>query len=202
MRTNRQVVSNLVLIPMGVGTSLSAHIAVVAQILSRSKTTHETVSHTMHSNGTTLSGDLASIWSLIRACVEALHAAGVVRVLTSFVFQTKDASGSEVKASRAIPANLLFATGVISARQLATSAEFDSAVENLARAMAKNAVRTEIHNSNIHVEGDWEAVGQALDCACIESMECHITLQTRSDAKTSLEQEMQELEQEYARICS
>ncbi|KAJ3260202.1 hypothetical protein HDU77_001487 [Chytriomyces hyalinus] len=131
----------------------------------------------MHSNGTTLIGDLASIWSLIRACVEALHAAGVVRVQTSFVFQTKDASDSEVTAPRTIPANPLFATGVISARQLATSAESDSAVENLARAMTKNTVRTEIHNSNIHVEGDWDAIGQAFDCACVELMECHVTLQ-------------------------
>lgn len=66
------------LIPIGAGTSLSAHIARCQRILAQAGLKHE-----LHPFGTCIEGDYDAVMAAIRRCHEALHADGVPRVYTT-----------------------------------------------------------------------------------------------------------------------
>lgn len=79
-----KVLADLTVVPLGVGVSLSAYVAVCEKILS------EAGLHTrLHAYGTNVEGEWDAVFAAVRRCHEALHEMGAPRVMTSLKVGTR-----------------------------------------------------------------------------------------------------------------
>ena len=79
-----KVIADVCIVPIGIGTSVSAEIAVCERIFQEAGLkTH------LHAYGTNLEGEWEQVFGAIRRCHEELHARGVSRLSTSLRFGTR-----------------------------------------------------------------------------------------------------------------
>lgn len=78
------VMVDLCVIPMGVGVSVSSHVAACQKILRQAG-----VKHQMHAWGTNIEGDWDTVFAAIKQCHEAVHAMGAPRIVTSLKIGTR-----------------------------------------------------------------------------------------------------------------
>ncbi|KAI8913062.1 YkoF-like protein [Powellomyces hirtus] len=67
-----KVVADFCLIPLGVGTSLTKHVATVQRILADAAADRK-INYLMHSCGTNIEGDWDDVMGTIKKCHETLH---------------------------------------------------------------------------------------------------------------------------------
>jgi uncharacterized protein (TIGR00106 family) len=79
-----QVIADFMLIPIGVGVSLSPYVAACEKVLAQSGLKHE-----LHPNGTNVEGDWEQVLAAIRRCHEAVHAMGAPRISTVIKLGTR-----------------------------------------------------------------------------------------------------------------
>jgi uncharacterized protein (TIGR00106 family) len=79
-----KVIVDLCIIPIGVGVSLSTHIAACEKILSDAGLKTQ-----LHSNGTNIEGEWEEVFDAIKRCHEALHEMGVPRIHTTLNIGTR-----------------------------------------------------------------------------------------------------------------
>lgn len=78
------VIVDFTIVPVGTGLSLSPYVAEAERVLARSG-----LSHALHANGTNVEGEWDAVMAAIKACHEALHAMGVVRLHTDIKLGTR-----------------------------------------------------------------------------------------------------------------
>ena len=79
-----KVLADLTVVPLGVGVSLSAYVAVCEKILS------EAGLHTrLHAYGTNVEGEWDTVFAAVKQCHETLHRMGAPRVMTSIQVGTR-----------------------------------------------------------------------------------------------------------------
>ncbi|MEZ5560043.1 MAG: MTH1187 family thiamine-binding protein [Pseudomonadales bacterium] len=78
------VIVDLCLVPLGVGTSVSAEIAECQRILDA-----RGLSHQMHAYGTNIEGEWDDVFAAIRACHERVHEMGAPRISTTIKLGTR-----------------------------------------------------------------------------------------------------------------
>ena len=78
------VIVDFTVVPVGTGLSLSPYVAEVERVLARTGLTCE-----LHSNGTNVEGEWDAVMDAIKACHEAVHAMGVVRIHTDIKLGTR-----------------------------------------------------------------------------------------------------------------
>jgi uncharacterized protein (TIGR00106 family) len=78
------VIVDFTVVPVGTGLSLSPYVAEVERVLGASGLAHE-----LHANGTNVEGEWDAVMAAIRACHEAVHAMGVVRIHTDIKLGTR-----------------------------------------------------------------------------------------------------------------
>jgi uncharacterized protein (TIGR00106 family) len=79
-----RVIADLCVIPMGVGVSVSRQVALCERIL-----TQAGLKTNLHAYGTNIEGEWDEVFTAVKRCHEALHAAGVPRISTSMKFGTR-----------------------------------------------------------------------------------------------------------------
>jgi uncharacterized protein (TIGR00106 family) len=79
-----QVIADLCLVPLGVGTSVSQYIATCEQVLQE-----RGLSHTLHAYGTNIEGEWDAVMGAIKACHEAVHGMGAPRITTTLKLGTR-----------------------------------------------------------------------------------------------------------------
>jgi|SRR5579864_7697144 len=79
-----KVIADLCVIPLGVGVSVSAEIAVCERILRDAGLTTA-----LHAYGTNIEGEWDAVFAAVKRCHEALHAQGVPRISTNMRFGTR-----------------------------------------------------------------------------------------------------------------
>ena len=78
------VIADLCIVPLGVGVSVSKHVAVCERILAEAGLkTH------LHAYGTNIEGDWDAVFAAIKRCHQALHASGVPRITATLRFGTR-----------------------------------------------------------------------------------------------------------------
>jgi uncharacterized protein (TIGR00106 family) len=78
------VIVDLCVVPVGVGTSVSAYVAACQQVLERAG-----LSHQMHAYGTNIEGEWDEVMAAVKACHEAVHAMGAPRITSSMRLGTR-----------------------------------------------------------------------------------------------------------------
>jgi uncharacterized protein (TIGR00106 family) len=78
------VIADMAIIPIGVGTSLSKYVAVCERILSEAGLQPQ-----LHANGTNVEGEWEVVFGAIKQCHETLHAMGAPRVSTNLRLGTR-----------------------------------------------------------------------------------------------------------------
>jgi len=78
------VIVDLCVVPIGVGTSVSAYVAACQRVLEDAQ-----LSHQMHAYGTNIEGDWDTVFSAVKACHEAVHALGAPRISTTMKVGTR-----------------------------------------------------------------------------------------------------------------
>jgi uncharacterized protein (TIGR00106 family) len=71
-------------VPMGVGVSVSAHVAECQRVLSELGLAHQ-----LHPYGTVVEGEWDEVFAAIRRCHERVHALGAPRISTSIRLGTR-----------------------------------------------------------------------------------------------------------------
>jgi uncharacterized protein (TIGR00106 family) len=79
-----KVTAELCVIPLGVGVSLSEHIATCERVVREAG-----LKATLHAFGTNIEGEWDEVMAAIRRCHEELHRAGVPRIHTSLKLGTR-----------------------------------------------------------------------------------------------------------------
>lgn len=79
-----KVIADLCVIPMGIGVSVSREVAICERILAEAG-----LKTKLHAYGTNLEGEWDVVFSAVKRCHEALHAAGVPRISTTMRFGTR-----------------------------------------------------------------------------------------------------------------
>jgi len=79
-----KVLIDLTIVPIGVGTSLSAYIAACEQVLDRPDLTVR-----LHANGTNIEGDWDAVFAAVKACHERVHTMGAPRIHTQIKLGTR-----------------------------------------------------------------------------------------------------------------
>jgi uncharacterized protein (TIGR00106 family) len=79
-----QVMLDFCVVPMGVGVSVSAHVAECQRVLRASG-----LSHQMHAYGTVVEGEWEAVFATLRTCHERVHAMGAPRISTSIRLGTR-----------------------------------------------------------------------------------------------------------------
>ncbi|HUI78891.1 MAG TPA: MTH1187 family thiamine-binding protein [Bryobacteraceae bacterium] len=82
MRMN--VIADLCVIPLGIGVSVSAEIALCERILKEAG-----LKTRLHAYGTNIEGEWDDVFAAVKRCHEALHAQGVPRISTNMRFGTR-----------------------------------------------------------------------------------------------------------------
>lgn len=78
------VIVDLCLVPIGVGTSLSTYVAACEKVLSATGLTY-----TLHANGTNIEGEWDAVFGAIKQCHETVHGMGVPRIFTTIKCGTR-----------------------------------------------------------------------------------------------------------------
>lgn len=78
------VIADLCLIPMGVGVSVSRHVAACQRVLEEAG-----LEHRLHAYGTNIEGEWEAVFAAIRRCHEVVHALGAPRISSSLRFGTR-----------------------------------------------------------------------------------------------------------------
>jgi uncharacterized protein (TIGR00106 family) len=79
-----KVIADLCVVPLGVGVSVSPHIAACEKVLNDAGlTTH------LHAYGTNIEGDWDAVFAAIKKCHEVVHAMGAPRITTTLKFGTR-----------------------------------------------------------------------------------------------------------------
>jgi len=78
------VMIDLCVVPIGVGTSVSAYVAACQKVLEESG-----LSHKMHAYGTNVEGEWDAVFAAVKRCHEVVHEMGAARVSTSMRIGTR-----------------------------------------------------------------------------------------------------------------
>jgi uncharacterized protein (TIGR00106 family) len=78
------VMVDLCVVPIGVGVSVSPHIAACQRVLQEAGLKHQ-----MHAWGTNIEGDWDAVFAAIKQCHQTVHAMGAPRIVTSLKIGTR-----------------------------------------------------------------------------------------------------------------
>jgi len=78
------VIVDLCVVPLGVGTSLSSYIAACEQVLSAAG-----LKTSLHAYGTNIEGEWDEVFSAIKRCHEVVHTMGAPRITTTIKLGTR-----------------------------------------------------------------------------------------------------------------
>lgn len=78
------VIVDLCVVPIGVGTSVSRHVAACLDVLREAG-----LNHTLHAYGTNIEGEWDAVFAAVRRCHEVVHAMGAPRVSTTLKLGTR-----------------------------------------------------------------------------------------------------------------
>jgi uncharacterized protein (TIGR00106 family) len=79
-----KVIADLCVVPVGVGVSVSAHIAACQRVLQEAGLTTQ-----LHAYGTNIEGEWDSVFAAIKRCHEVVHEMGAPRISTSLKIGTR-----------------------------------------------------------------------------------------------------------------
>ena len=79
-----QVIVDLCVVPIGVGTSVSREVAECQRILDK-----HGLSHAMHAYGTNIEGEWDEVFSAVKECHERLHEIGTPRISSTLRVGTR-----------------------------------------------------------------------------------------------------------------
>lgn len=79
-----KVIADICVLPLGIGVSLSKHIAACERVL-----VDAGLKTRLHANGTNVEGDWDTVFAAVRRCHETLHAMGVPRISTVLMVGTR-----------------------------------------------------------------------------------------------------------------
>lgn len=79
-----KVIIDLCVVPIGVGTSVSEHIAACQRVLREAG-----LEHTMHAYGTNVAGEWDEVMAAVKRCHEVVHEMGAPRITTTIKLGTR-----------------------------------------------------------------------------------------------------------------
>jgi len=79
-----KVIIDLCVVPVGVGVSVSRHVAACQQVLEDAG-----LSYNMHAYGTNIEGEWDGVFAAVKRCHEVVHQMGVPRISTSIKVGTR-----------------------------------------------------------------------------------------------------------------
>lgn len=79
-----KVMIDLCVIPLGVGTSVSAYVTACQRVLQEAG-----LSHQMHGYGTNIEGEWDEVFAAVKRCHEVVHEMGAVRISSSMRIGTR-----------------------------------------------------------------------------------------------------------------
>ena len=79
-----KVIADLCVVPMGVGVSVSAHVAAGERVLREAGLKIQ-----LHAFGTNIEGEWDDVFAAIRKCHEVVHGMGAPRITTTLKFGTR-----------------------------------------------------------------------------------------------------------------
>ena len=79
-----KVIADLCVVPVGVGVSVSAHVAACQRVLQEAGLTVQ-----LHAYGTNIEGEWDSVFAAIKRCHEVVHEMGAPRISTSLKIGTR-----------------------------------------------------------------------------------------------------------------
>ena len=79
-----KVIIDLCVVPVGVGVSVSRHVAACQQVLE-----DEGLSDSMHAYGTNIEGEWDGVFAAVKRCHEVVHQMGTPRISTSIKLGTR-----------------------------------------------------------------------------------------------------------------
>lgn len=102
MPENMNVMVDLCVVPIGVGTSVSDYVAACERVFEEAG-----LSHSMHAYGTNVEGPWDDVMTAVRRCHEVVHEMGAPRVTSSMRFGTRtDRSQTMADKLRSVEAKL------------------------------------------------------------------------------------------------
>ena len=78
------VIVDLCVVPVGVGTSVSAHVAACQRVLEEAG-----LSHAMHAYGTNIEGEWDEVMAAVKRCHEVVHEMGAPRISSTLKLGTR-----------------------------------------------------------------------------------------------------------------
>ncbi len=78
------VILDLCVVPVGVGTSVSEHVAACQRVLLDAG-----LSHSMHAYGTNIEGEWDDVMAAVKRCHEVVHEMGAPRITTTIKLGTR-----------------------------------------------------------------------------------------------------------------
>lgn len=78
------VIIDLCVVPVGVGVSVSRHVAACQQVIEDAGLDHQ-----MHAYGTNIEGDWDDVMAAVRRCHEVVHEMGAPRITTTMKLGTR-----------------------------------------------------------------------------------------------------------------
>lgn len=79
-----QVMIDLCVVPVGVGTSVSAYVAACQRVFQEAGLEHQ-----MHSYGTNVAGEWDDVFAAVKRCHEVVHGMGAARITSSMRIGTR-----------------------------------------------------------------------------------------------------------------
>ena len=79
-----KVIADLCVIPIGVGVSVSEHVAACQRVLEEAG-----LEHTLHAYGTNIEGEWDDVMAAVKRCHEVVHGMGAPRISTSLKIGTR-----------------------------------------------------------------------------------------------------------------
>ena len=79
-----RVIIDLCVVPVGVGTSVSRHVAACQRVLEAAG-----LSHQMHAYGTNIEGEWDEVFAAVKRCHEVVHGLGAPRITTTLKVGTR-----------------------------------------------------------------------------------------------------------------
>ncbi|MCZ7648526.1 MAG: MTH1187 family thiamine-binding protein [Planctomycetota bacterium] len=79
-----KVIADFCLVPLGVGVSVSKYVAICEKILKEAG-----LETRLHAYGTNIEGEWDAVFAALKACHEAVHAAGAPRITSTLKFGTR-----------------------------------------------------------------------------------------------------------------
>lgn len=86
------VIVDLCIVPIGVGTSLSPYVAACEQVLAGAG-----LKTVLHANGTNIEGEWDKVFAAVRQCHEVVHQMGAPRVFTTLRLGTRTDRGQTME---------------------------------------------------------------------------------------------------------